>query len=296
MNRITPPSDNQLTFDRGGSRLLSVMVEESRPSIVAGDFKVIEHESVGSVYMRLVIASRAIADTSRPGQFVMLTAAKNGSNTPALPRPMAIYATDQLAGTITIVYAMRGRGTRRLAEFVPGEGIYIVGPLGRAFDIHAETRSVLLVGRGIGTCSLTTVSQHNARNGIDTFAVTSAQRADLLVGADFYREQGVAEVLEVTDEDETSHPARLAVRLTELFESRPPQLVLTCGSNRLAVMCHDLAERWGATVQVSLEAHMACGIGYCHGCASGAPGSDAETPLVCKDGPVFLLGRGGVAT
>jgi dihydroorotate dehydrogenase electron transfer subunit len=38
---------------------------------------------------------------------------------------------------------------------------------------------------------------------------------------------------------------------------------------------------------VSLEAHMACGLGYCHGCSSGAPGLAEEAPLVCRDGPVF---------
>jgi len=42
-------------------------------------------------------------------------------------------------------------------------------------------------------------------------------------------------------------------------------------------------------VQVSLEAHMACGLGYCHGCATGTRTADEESPLICRDGPVFRL-------
>jgi hypothetical protein len=38
---------------------------------------------------------------------------------------------------------------------------------------------------------------------------------------------------------------------------------------------------------VSLEARMACGIGYCHGCSHGAVGESEEAPLVCREGPVF---------
>ena len=36
---------------------------------------------------------------------------------------------------------------------------------------------------------------------------------------------------------------------------------------------------------------MACGLGFCHGCAAGRPGLPAETPLVCRDGPVFRWAR-----
>nr|WP_239081874.1 hypothetical protein [Streptomyces sp. SID9727] len=36
---------------------------------------------------------------------------------------------------------------------------------------------------------------------------------------------------------------------------------------------------------------MACGLGYCHGCATGTRGGPEESPLICKDGPVFRLDR-----
>ncbi|MBO0872611.1 MAG: dihydroorotate oxidase electron transfer subunit, partial [Pseudonocardia sp.] len=59
------------------------------------------------------------------------------------------------------------------------------------------------------------------------------------------------------------------------------------GSERLARLAAELGGRWRASVQVCLEAHMACGLGYCHGCATSTGGGPPR--LVCRDGPVFRL-------
>lgn len=40
-----------------------------------------------------------------------------------------------------------------------------------------------------------------------------------------------------------------------------------------------------AKVEISMEAHMACGIGACLGCT--VENSEGEFVRVCKDGPVF---------
>ena len=277
----------------GTAQRLAVIPGDDRPVIHGGEVRVVEHEATGSHYMRLVLEAPAIAASALPGQFVMLTAARAGETVPALPRPMAIYAIDTVRGLVTIVYALVGRGTRRLAEFTPGESMHVVGPLGRGFDIPLRTDAVLLLGRGIGTCSLTTVAEYDARAGIETYAVTSARTRRALVGGDLYRAMGASVVLEVTDDEGTSAPDAVFARLVGMVDDRPPQLVLVCGSNRLTAVALQLGERWGASVQVSLEAHMACGIGYCHGCSTGERTSALEEPLVCKAGPVFAVaGRG----
>jgi dihydroorotate dehydrogenase electron transfer subunit len=41
--------------------------------------------------------------------------------------------------------------------------------------------------------------------------------------------------------------------------------------------------------QVSLEAHMACGLGACLGCTVN--GTDGSYVHVCKQGPVFYAGE-----
>jgi dihydroorotate dehydrogenase electron transfer subunit len=249
---------------------------------------VVEHGPIADRYRILRLHAPQIAERALPGQFVMLTAARDGEATPVLPRPMAIYRTDAAAGTFDILYGVVGSGTEHLAGFGTDETMTLVGPLGRWFEIGPHVRSVLLIGRGIGTCSLTTVAQQATRSGAAIAAVTSARHPAAVIGADLYREFGARAVYEVTDEAGTSDPEALFARLTAELDDGPPELILTCGSERLIGLCERLADRWSGTeVQVSVEAHMACGLGYCHGCASGARSEGQESPLICKDGPVF---------
>lgn len=248
---------------------------------------VLHHEQIGDRYRELRLHAPYIANTVQAGQFVMLTIARPGEATPVLPRPMAVYSRDPEAGTVDVLYGVVGEGTRRLATFEPGEEILVVGPLGRGFRIAPSVQSVLLLGRGIGTCSLTPVAQDNQQRGIETIAVTSARHEGALIGVETFRDFGAATVYAVTDKRRTSHPDALLGRLIGDWDSQPPDLVLSCGSQRLTDLGARLAQRWGAGMQVSLEAHMACGLGYCHGCASGARSEGEETPLICTDGPVF---------
>ncbi|MGW4487236.1 iron-sulfur cluster-binding protein [Amycolatopsis sp. NPDC004368] len=251
--------------------------------------EILEHRGEADRYQYLRLHAPSIARTATAGQFVMLTAARAGERGPVLPRPMAIYRRDAEAGTIEVVYGVVGDGTRKLTTFAAGETMLVVGPLGRGFHVPADTTRVLLVGRGIGTCSLTTVAQDLAGSGTKLVAVASGRTPQAVIGADFYRECGAERVLTVTDAEGTSEIARLRAQLTSTLDGAPPQRILTCGSDRLAWLCRELADRWGAEVQVSLEAHMACGLGYCHGCATGTRGGPEESPLICKDGPVFRL-------
>ena len=92
------------------------------------------------------------------------------------------------------------------------------------------------------------------------------------------------ELTAVSDDLGTSDVAHVR----SLVADRSFDLVAVCGSARLTQLALEIGREAGALVQVSLEAHMACGLGYCHGCAAPLSRSD-EGPLVCVDGPVFEL-------
>jgi dihydroorotate dehydrogenase electron transfer subunit len=253
---------------------------------------IVAHKRVGAEYWRLTLEAPEAAASSSPGQFLMLSVAQ-GESAPVLPRPMAIFARDRLAGTIDVVYRIVGEGTRRMATWEAGARIVAVGPLGRGFVLPGTARRIILLGRGIGTCSLTMLAADAVATGIAVTAVTSARDRAAIVGSDYYDSIGVETILEVVDEDGTSQPAALRTRLEDACAAGVDE-IFVCGSSRLLALAADLGDRFGAGVQVSLEAHMACGIGYCHGCAAGRIGSPRETALICADGPVFRYGPGSV--
>jgi dihydroorotate dehydrogenase electron transfer subunit len=273
--------------------LIPLRARTARPDPTWDRAPIVAHTAAEGRYRRLVLHAPTIAAIAQPGQFVMLTIPgdddRDESQHHVLPRPMAIYRSDAREGTIEILYGVVGNGTRALAGTRSPAKVLVVGPLGQGFSVEPHATRVLLVGRGIGTCSLTTVAAHNAACGRSTVAVTSAGTRRTLIGVALYREFGVKRLYEVSDDEGTSDPAQLRARLESDLDGDPPQQIFTCGSDRLAALCATLGKRWGAGVQVSLEAHMACGLGYCHGCASGTPGGGGESPLVCVDGPVFEL-------
>lgn len=269
-----------------GAWTLSVLPDpRARPTPASRHALVLAHRRVADRYRLLRLHLPHVAATARPGQFVMLTATRDGQPTPVLPRPMAVYRTDPGAGSVDVLYGVVGAGTRALACFTVGEEMLVVGPLGRGFEIGDDVGHVLLLGRGIGTCSLTTIAQEH-RGRLAVTAVTSARHPAAVIGGDLYRELGVRAVHEVTDAAGDSDPEALRRRLCADLDPAPPQVIATCGSRRLTRLSERLATRWSAQVQVSVEAHMACGLGYCHGCASG-DGRGGESPLICTDGPVF---------
>lgn len=252
---------------------------------VSQDSSVTVHEEVSETYRRLVIVAPDIARRAMPGQFVMLTVP--GRERVLLPRPMAIHRRRPQDGTIELIYGVVGRGTQALAEVETGSQILVTGPLGRGYEIPAAEGPLLLLGRGIGVCAFMTVAEDAADRAIETTAVLSARTSRRVIGEDDCRELGVRSIA-VHDDDGSSDPDALAGRLIADFDPRPPRAIFVCGSSRLTLLAARLGERWGSAVQVSLEAHMACGIGYCHGCAAPVPADPSrEGPLVCVDGPVF---------
>lgn len=264
------------------------MVADPTPLLVYAP--VAAHARVAPEYWLLTLEAPEVARRARPGQFAMLTLAREGEEAPVLPRPMALYAWDAADGTIQVLYRIVGEGTRVLATWRPGEVMAVVGPLGRGFTLLPDTRACLLIGRGIGICSLTALARQATGRGVAVHALSSARRREALIGRDFYKAAGVRTLDEVVDEDGSSAVEALRPRLQALLRQDPVGQLFVCGSERLLALAAELAAPSGAMVQVSLEAHMACGIGYCHGCSTGHPGLAEEAPLVCTDGPVFCAG------
>ena len=260
----------------------------SRASPVCLDAPVLGNQHLSDRYWLLRLHAPQIAADVRAGQFVLVTPSQTPGEGPSLPRPMAVHDVDRSGGAVDIVYGVVGFGTKQLTSFRRGERMTVVGPLGRPFEPPSGTQRLVVVGRGIGACSLTLLAREHAAQGRVVTALLSGRRRGAIIGADVCEASGVA-VTRLCDEDGSSAVENVRRLLVEQYDPSPPDFVATCGSGRLLQLCRDLGRRWAREVQVSVEAHMACGLGYCHGCAAGEVGRDEESPLVCTTGPVFRV-------
>ena len=114
-----------------------------------------------------------------------------------------------------------------------------------------------------------------------------ARTAADLMGVGDFAALGVA--LRVATEDGSRGLRGLVTELLESALAEPAAArVYTCGPKPMMERVVRLAAAAGRPCVVSLENHMACGIGVCLGCA--APLAAGGYALVCRDGPVFEAG------
>jgi dihydroorotate dehydrogenase electron transfer subunit len=96
-----------------------------------------------------------------------------------------------------------------------------------------------------------------------------------------------ATVHAVFDSDGSSSVSRVEPLISRLLKEERPEMVYTCGSNRLLT----LLQKLGAHGEVALEQQMACAMGVCLSCVRlFNEGGEKVFRRVCCEGPVFQLG------
>lgn len=265
--------------------------QASPHSITAAEFdcEVIENAAVNAEYMHIVTTAEPLATSVKAGQFFHMLCPQNGPNGPFFRRPMSVYRADPREGTVAFLYKVTGSGTRALATLAPGDRLDLFGPLGVGFTVDNGWRRIVVVGRGVGLATLAPLAELAAANGIGVTAVLSARSPAVMMSADRFAAIG-ADVIEVTDAEGTSGPARLERVLRGLIADGNADAFFTCGSNRLLLLLQRLGQEFGIPGQVALEQQMACGLGMCFCCVREFRVDDGVAHRrVCWDGPVFDL-------
>lgn len=218
-----------------------------------------------------------------PGQFYMLRAWKDGEG-PFLSRPVSLHDAD--ADTRRFLFQIKGAGTQKLAALKAGDMLTLTGPLGNGFALPdalqtAGNRPVAVVGGGIGIAPLLYLCRRlrAAHKTPDFFAGFRDAPYGLEAFAPFVNRTALA-----TDSGAAGHHGLV----TELLRPEEYGIVLACGPEPMLKAVAAGCKAAGTPCLVSLEKHMACGLGACLGCTVyTARGPKA----VCKDGPVFLAGE-----
>lgn len=242
------------------------------------------NERVTHDTLEMVLTSPQIAEIAVPGQFVMVACSKTG-HAPLLRRPFSIH--DIQGDSVSLLYKVVGLGTEMMEEMSVGDKVSMLGPLGQGFTV-GKTKHHTLVGGGIGMAPLL----HLAKLILETdpeAKITTLQGArssrDLLMHDKFL---GVGELLLSTDDGTEGHHGFV----TEVLDNMQiaDTTVYTCGPNPMMKGVAAIAQKKGWDCQISMETHMACGMGACLGCSYPRAGEHEGVEKyvhVCKDGPVF---------
>ena len=239
---------------------------------------IVTNQALSADVYRMVVHTPKISACCIPGQFVMVR--MPGANDPLLRRPLSIAGADRESGMLTLIYRLVGRGTQQMAAAPVGAVLDVMGPLGRGFDLSAAR--LLLVGGGIGLAPLLFAAQRCCPSPVEVLAV--GRTKDELFWTELFR-QSCNQVHVTTDDGSLGLCGTCADALPELLMTGKYDGVLTCGPRPMMQRVAALATAAGVRTQVSLEEHMACGLGACLSCTCVT--ADGGSRQVCKDGPVF---------
>ncbi len=241
-------------------------------------------------YHHLSFVAPGVAEVARPGQFVALAV---GGDTSAnlLRRCFSIHSvspTGAHGGTVDIVVAARGPGTRWLAGLSEHHQVDIIGPLGRAFPLPDEPMAAVLVGGGYGSAPLFWLAAVLRERGCHVEMVLGAATQDRLFGV--VEAGAVADGVTVTTDDgSTGFKGWVSDVLPDVIRRSHAGVVYGCGPMPMLKAVTDVASAQGAVAQVAVEESMACGVGVCMTCVMPVIGDDGTTRMVrtCLEGPIF---------
>ncbi|WP_006788148.1 dihydroorotate dehydrogenase electron transfer subunit [Thiorhodospira sibirica] len=264
------------------------------------------HRCPGGQYL-LRLKAPICAQKAQPGQFIHLQC------DPHLPlrRPLSILSTDADAGVVDLLYLPVGQGTQTLTTRKAGEILDLIGPIGQPFSLPAHASRPLLLGGGVGIPPVLFLAARLAAN--------AHHQPLAFLGSElpfpFDTRKAALDIpglpTEASDTlsccEDWGIPTRLSSRaglpgcfngfVTELADHWLKQLapaerakvtIYACGPHPMLAACAALAKAYQLPCQVSLEEHMACGVGGCAGCVVETQ-QDGQPRMqrVCVDGPVF---------
>lgn len=247
------------------------------------DFTVVSNEPVADGLARIVLRAPELAAALAPGQFVNVHVPGDASQ--ILRIPLSFSHADAASGTVEIVYAVVGDGTRRLSEMAAGEASTAVGPCGSPWPAVEGASRACVVAGGVGITPIVACARMLAASGVAFDAVVGAQTSGRLWGADALEGLGAGTVAVTTDDGTAGRRGFTTDALADLLAAGDYDVVYACGPEVMMAGVARLCREAGVACRVSMERMMCCGFGACGTCNVAM--ADGTYKSCCKDGPVF---------
>ncbi|MDE6089258.1 MAG: sulfide/dihydroorotate dehydrogenase-like FAD/NAD-binding protein [Duncaniella sp.] len=241
-------------------------------------FKIVEKEHFSENVVKLVVEAPMIAQSRRPGHFVIVRTGEGGERI-----PLTIADADLQRGTITLVIQAIGDSTRKICALEPGDCFTdVVGPLGQATHIE-KVGTVVCCGGGVGVAPLLPIIKAMKQAGNRVISILAARTSELII-----LENEVAEfsdeVIFMTDDGSRGQKGLVTAGVEAVIEREKVDLVVAIGPAVMMKFVALTTKKHDVPTMVSLNTIMVDGTGMCGACRVTV---DGQTKFVCIDGPEF---------
>lgn len=222
-----------------------------------------------------------LAGQAVPGQFICVYTRDRSA---LLPRPISICAVNAEKTALRIVYRIAGQGTREFSAYQAGEPIEILGTLGNGFPLDKGAgKKVFLMGGGIGVPPILQLAKElDAEKQI----ILGYRDSNLFLKEDMDK---YGQVYVATEDGSAGTKGNVMDAIAA--NGLEADVIFACGPMPMLRAIKRFAEDKGMEAYISLEEHMACGVGACLGCVVKTKEVDHHSHVhnarICTDGPVF---------
>lgn len=249
-----------------------------------GYIEVINIQTITNDLFFLELRKPVEMEMPKPGTFAMLGCEMSRGT--FLNRPVSFMnATSE---SIAFLIRKVGSGTVWLSNRMPGERVYLIGPLGKGFSVSCNWTcdSFVLVAGGTGIAPINFLAIALKESGIDYRVFWGCGERDELKLLNTC--PGIEKPVSACEEDGLTVVSVVEDRLSA--EKARTSNWRLCGPLGMMSSLTAVLEAWDVdlnAVEASVESIMACGFGSCMGCAIES--SSIGYYHVCKDGPVFPI-------
>lgn len=226
-----------------------------------------------------------MAAEAKPGQFINIYPKDKSL---LLPRPISICEVSEDKTALRVVYRVVGKGTEQFKLYNPEESINVLGPFGNGFPLEqGEGKRVFLIGGGIGIPPMVELAKRlRAKKQI----VLGYRDGLCFLKADLEQH---GRVYTATEDGSVGTKGNVLDAIRE--NGLEADVIYACGPMPMLRAVKTYAAEKGIPAYISLEEHMACGVGACLGCVVKTKEihhhTNVDNARICTDGPVFEAGE-----
>jgi dihydroorotate dehydrogenase electron transfer subunit len=249
----------------------------------------VSNKRIGA-YHQILLNVGDVVKNCRPGNFVAIRVGGDSSKM-ILRRAFAISRVSdnsQYGGTMELIVAPHGSGSKWLCSQQEGAEIDIIAPLGTAFGIPTEPINALLIGGGYGSAPLFGLADVLKSRGCKVDMLLGAS-----VGSKIYApmegKRSVNSLKIYTEDGSMGETGRVTENLLDVVRDRNIDVIYSCGPMAMLSAITSLVAETDVIHQCAVEESMACGVGICMTCVLPVQNEDGTTSMLrsCIDGPVM---------
>ncbi|MEY4968055.1 MAG: hypothetical protein RIQ73_754 [Actinomycetota bacterium] len=249
----------------------------------------VSNKRVGQ-YHQLIINIGDLAQACKPGNFVAISVGGETSGM-VLRRAFAISrvsTSTTFGGTMELIVAAHGQGSRWLCAQPEGATLNLVVPLGTAFGIPTEPVQVLLVGGGYGSAPLFGLAEVLNARGCRVDMLLGASTAGKIY-APMEGKRAVNSLRIYTEDGSMGQMGRVTDPIASLIKDMDIAVIYSCGPMAMLSAINAITSKSEVIHQCAVEESMACGIGICMTCVLPVADETGAVSMLrsCIDGPVM---------